>query len=770
MTTLLRFFAPILALLLFLCGKQPTFAQFDIEEGEIVRSIAVEFVGPATISRERVLANIRTSVGSPFSQPVVEQDIRNLYATGEVANVRIVGDMVENGVAVTVVIQSSTTVKDVKIEGATRISERRLRRDLTVEPNKTLREEALEVDRQKILELYSEKGFTDVEVTYRVDAGADANTSSVTYFISEGDKRTVRSVAFEGNTVLSDKDLRKVTKMRPRSIFSIFTKTGRIDDEKMDADMQAIREAYQAKGFVDAEVVDVRQDPAKGGDIALVYVIEEGSPYTIGTVSFQGFRLISTEQVATLFGSRTGDVFAPKTIDAGIKAIESHYGSLGYVDLSIGRRVTPGAAGALNILLEADEGGPSYVERVVVTGNTKTKDKVIRRELTVAPGDLYNTLLVENSRRRIQGLGLFEKVETYPTDTGVEGTKDVNVNVEEKRTGNLSFGAGFSSIDNLVGFAEVSQGNFDIGNWRTFSGAGQKLRLRGVLGVERQDGLISFVEPWFLDQQLSLGVDLFYREAQFVSDVYDQRTAGAAVSLRKPLGEFTSVKLEYRIEDITMQDLNSDASEAFVRSAAEDGLQTTVSLGLAFDKRDSATLTRRGFKIELNSYLMASALGGNQDIYGLSGEISKYFLLPGDTIFLINGEIATIDTWGDSSFIPVYNRLYLGGANTLRGFKFRDVGPKDAKGEPVGGNSLARLTLEYTFPIISRVRGALFYDMGMVSSDSFDLGSDFNSNVGFGARLDLPIGPIRIDLGFPLQTDDFNDDDVRFNFTVGWQF
>lgn len=758
-----------LALALALSHPQAFVRAQDETEGLSVSSVNVEFTGPATISRERVLSNIRTAPGRPFSQAVIEQDVRNLYATGEISNVQVFAEPVGNGVAVTMVITPRTVVGSVVINGASRISEKRLLKEIGIKPGDTLRQEQVEAGRQKIIELYTDKGYSDIEVQYSESRGADGRTT-VTYNVFEGSKTKIGKVDFEGNTVLSGKELRKVVKTKPANILSIFTKDGQMDETKLLSDRRAIIEAYQDKGYLDASVEDVRVEPLKGNSTRLVFVIKEGQQYLVGGVSASGFTKISAQKALSLFGVKPGDIYRPKQVEAGLKALRDFYGSQGHVDFDPGFQTIPAGPGAVGIRLEASEGGPSRVASVNITGNAKTRDKVIRREVPLAPGDLFNTALVENARRRIQNTALFEKVDAYPSDTGVPGEKDLNINVEEKRTGQLSFGAGFSSIDSLIGFAEISQGNFDITNWRNFTGAGQKMRLRGVFGLERQDAQVSFVEPWFLNRQLALGLDAYYREAQYLSDVYDLETLGGAVSLRTAIGEFSSLKFEYRAENIQMTGLDKDATAEFVRSAAEDGLQSQLKTTYSYDRRDSATLTRKGFRFDASAFVMGSFLGGEQDNYGLSAELWQYFNLPGDGIFLINAEAATIDTWGDSDFIPVYNRLYLGGANTLRGFKYRDVGPKDIKGEPVGGSSLYRFTFEYTFPIISRVRGAVFYDGGAVSSDSFDFGGDFNSDAGVGLRLDLPIGPIRVDVGFPLQTDDFNDGGARFNFNVGWQF
>ena len=273
-----------------------------------------------------------------------------------------------------------------------------------------------------------------------------------------------------------------------------------------------------------------------------------------------------------------------------------------------------------------------------------------------------------------------------------------------------------------------------------------------------------------MDQQLAVGGELFYREATYLSDVYDQRNYGGAFSVRKPLGLFTSAKLEYRLENIGIYDVDNDASDE-IKSEEGDRLQSMLGLEINHDTRDSVFLTRKGHRIIAGTYVAGGPLGGDTDIYGWSLEGSKYWGLPGDTIFMVNAEVAVVDGWNGAERVPIFNRLYLGGANNLRGFDFREVGPKDEDGEPIGGNSMARITVEYTFPIIDRVRGAVFYDAGFVNAGSYEFsGSNYNSDVGFGLRMDLPIGPVRVDFGIPLEADDYNDSSGKFNFNIGYQF
>ncbi|MDQ3626714.1 MAG: BamA/TamA family outer membrane protein, partial [Verrucomicrobiota bacterium] len=370
------------------------------------------------------------------------------------------------------------------------------------------------------------------------------------------------------------------------------------------------------------------------------------------------------------------------------------------------------------------------------------------------------------------------RVETYPEETGVPGRKDLTVQVEEKRTGSLNFGAGFSTIDSIIGFVEVTQGNFDLMNWPNFTGGGQKFRARIQYGSQRKDIVVSLTEPFFLDRRLSLGGDIFYREADFLSSVYAQRNYGFSVTARKPLGRFMSVALEYRLEEIDIYDVQQNVSELI---AFEKGARTKsqVATSFIFDTTDSRFLTRKGQRVVATPFLSGGFLGGDTQLYGFDLEVSQYFHLPYDLILLFNGRIAGVDSWGAGSNVmkiteqgdvPIFDRLFLGGGNDLRGFDYRDVGPKDKNGEPIGGKTLARATVELTFPIIEKVRAAVFYDTGFVESGAFDYSpTDVASDAGIGLRLDLPIGPIRLDYGIPIQAAG-NSKSGKFNFAVGYQF
>lgn len=734
----------------------------------IIKSIDVQYAGATTIAKEKILANMQTRVGRPYDERTVEDDIRNLYATGSITNVRIFGEPQRDGVKVIVVVQAKSQITEVRLTGVSQLKESRVRKEISAKPGDTLNEANLEADKQKVLEYYAGKGFTEVDVRYAVQSNDKLGTAVVTFEITEGAKVSIRSVNFEGNNALSAREIRKVLKTKPKTLLSFLTRSGRLSNEALDQDAAAIRDLYQSRGYVDVEVATPRVT-REDGKADVTFSIREGAQYHVGTVTYTGAQVFTEEEISRNAKIKPGNVYSPQGVRADVRAMQDLYGSRGYIDFQAGADTNPGKAGEVNVAYHIEEGVQSYLEHINISGNTRTKDKVIRREVAVAPGDVFNTVRVDASKQRLQNLNYFSKVEAYPGDTLVPGRKDLNIQVEEKRTGSLNFGAGFSSIDNLLGFAEVTQSNFDVTNWPHFTGGGQKFRMRAQYGTSRKDFILSLTEPYFMDRKISVGGELFYRDASFVSSVYDERRYGFDLSARKALNDFTFVRFGYRLENIGIHNLDNDVSEE-IRQEEGDRLKSQLSAGITYDTRDSVFLTRKGHKVDFQAYVAGGPLGGDTDIYGWDLEGSKYFLLPWDTILTINAEIANVSTWSGGDRVPIYDRLYLGGANNLRGFKFRDVGPKDENGEPIGGNSLIRATIEYTFPVVEKVRGAVFYDVGGVSSGSYSFGGDINSDVGIGVRLDLPIGPVRIDYGIPITSDKYNDSSGRFNFNIGYQF
>jgi outer membrane protein insertion porin family len=756
----------------------------------IVRQIEIQYAGPATLSRQRILSNLKTTVGQPYSERTIEDDVRALYATGLVTNVRIYGEPLPDGVKVIVVVQTRVTLTEIVIQGNQLISTKRIRRELNLKTGGPLDEQALEQARQKVVDLYQKRGYPDTDVQYKVNVNEDRGTASVTFAISEGQRAVIKSISFYGNYAISSKRLRKEMKTKKNNILGFLTGAGRLSNTQLDGDIQRIKELYQDDGYEDAQVTDVKINRLNKKYVDIAIYINEGQQYHVGTVTINGLHIVTEPNFRKVIKVTEGKIFSPQKLQKDIKAVEDAYGVAGYADAKVNVATTPAGPQTVNLTYNVEEGIQSFVERINISGNSRTKDKVIRREIILSPGDVFDTVRVDISKKRLEGLQYFERVDTYASDTNIPGRKDLNVVVQEKRTGNLNFGLGFSTTSGLLGFAELSQGNFDIMNWRTFTGAGQKFRARVQLGTETKNASIELSEPYFLDQRLAVGGRLFWDEYDYYSTVYNQRDYGFDIFARKPITNFLSMKLDYTIQEIQIYNIQTSTITPemleLIQLGGEKDLESRLTMGFTYDTRDSAFLTRKGTRVDFTTYTSGGFLGGDVQIYGVDLDVAQYFHLPYDTILLLNWEAAAVDDWNTNptSIVPIFDRLYLGGANNLRGFRFRDVGPKDSQGNPIGGNTLNRWTIEYTIPVIERVRFAVFYDGGYVNPGSWSFSpvkvpvpgvpgkfsGGLNQDIGVGVRLDLPIGPLRLDYGYPIQEDSFSSKSGQFQFSVGYQF
>ncbi|RYD37185.1 MAG: outer membrane protein assembly factor BamA [Verrucomicrobiaceae bacterium] len=673
------------------------------------------------------------------------------------------------------------------------------------------------------MDLYKSKGYPDVTVDYAVTRGSTPGFSRAVFTINEGGRGIIRDVIFEGGTSFSHGKLAGEIKSDNRNWLKFWDLKRRVDRTKIEADMKSIEQFYQNAGHLDARVLGVEPRRVDEDKVDLVFRIHEGPVYTVSGVGVVGNRLYQTEQLIPVFQLEAGQRFSLADMKTDLETIADYYGSRGYADANVVPRIDKLKDNQLNITYAIEEGRQFKVGKINISGNQKTKEEVIRRELLIAPTDEYNTIKIRKSQNRLGtgNLDYFESVDFTPvaSDLGPD-YKDINIDVKEKATGTVQFGAGFSSIDNLVGFAEVSQRNFDITNWPSFTGAGQRFRMRIQAGTKRKDFIMSFTEPYFMGQRLAVGTDLFYTEKTYLSDYYDERDIGANINLRKPISDNTYATLTYTAQNVEIFDVDQGGtvkveqgdfrssdkgSGAYVdpktrrrypadevykaengnyyrtsggaspEIAQEEGkyFQSKLAAAWVFDNRNDLQSPTKGHKITFEADLSGTFLGGDVDTYSLNLSGQKYWKMPWNTVFSVQGEINTVDTaGGGSDRVPIFEREFLGGANNLRGFDYRDVGPKDSNGEPIGGNSAAWLTLEYTFPIFAKIRGAVFADAGFVNRDSWEFStSDYNADVGFGIRVAIPhIGPIKLDYGIPVTTDEHNDGSGKFNFSMDYKF
>jgi outer membrane protein insertion porin family len=751
----------------FIC-VHPGFHVLADDGQKIVKKVDIK--GNRTVNEELIRSRIKTHEGSPFLQSDVDDDLKRLYAMGFFTDVLIDVREELGGVGITFILVEKAVIKEIIFDGNKKYKQKKLKKQMKANIGDRLNESQLKEDVQAIEDFYREKGFPRTKVDYSLSVDKEIGDAIVNIHVQEGPRIKIRLVDFEGNKVYKDKKLRKVIKTR-KPAFMLFG--GNFKEDVFEEDKDRLIDFYRSQGYIDAKINDVKisYDEKTGSKMTIVIFVTEGVQYYVGEVVLQGNATFPTPDIMKTFQMTTGSVFTPDKLRGDVNQVRDYYLARGYVDTVIRpETVYNEKTGKIDVLYTLEENDMSYLNEIKLQGNTKTKDIVIRRELAVKPGEVFNGVKVRRSQERLMNLGYFKTVLMDIESTPEPDKKNLIVNVEETKTGEIGFGAGFSSIDNLIGFVELTQKNFDWLNFPTFTGDGQKLRIRAQVGTKRQDYTLSWTEPWLFDRPISFGIDLYRSDSKFLSDVYDERRTGGDVRLGKKLAEFVRADLMYKLERDEIRNVEDTASELIKQEEGTFNV-SSVELSLTRDTRNSPIYASRGMRNQISAEAAGGPLGFDRDFTKFTTKHSLYISLPLDLVIRFSGQAGVVDEFGDSDRVSLFERFFLGGANTIRGFKFRDVGPKDEFGEPIGGKSMIMGSAELTFPIIEKLRGAIFYDTGNVYEDylDFELG-DLRTGVGFGIRLELPIGPIRLDYGFPIDRDEFQDSGGRFDFNIGYSF
>jgi len=775
------------------------------QEAALIKQIEIRHVGPPAVSDPLIRAHIRFKEGDVYKKGSAADDVNNLWKTGYFYNIRVVEEALEDGLKLIYMVQGNPTLTQVSFTGNRKFSDAKLAKKLTSKVGEPLNERKLFSDTQEILKRYQKAGLQKTQVKYVPVIDEKLGKGTVTFEITEAPKVKIDDVVFEGAEGFKQGKLRRVIKTRRHWMFSWLTGSGVFKDEQFEDDKARLAEFYRGEGYIDFQIRDVQFDQVKPQWMIIRILTDEGSRYHVGSLGFEGTQLFSETDIQTRAFTRDGnkvrrglsmgpgEVFTPKGLATDREAVQDFYGARGYIDAQVlPARIPNTEAGTIDLTYKIDEGKKSYIEKVEIKGNTTTKDKVIRRELAVSPGEVFDMVRVRLSTNRLYGLNYFAKVDAQPEPTDVPDRKNLVIGVEEKNTGDFRAGAGFSSVDELVGFVEVSQGNFDLFKWPYFlgTGAGQKLRARVQMGTQRKDFLLTFIEPWFLGRKLTLSTDFYHRELGYYSDLYDTMLSGVRLGLTRTLwNDFWIGGGGYEIQNVGIVDMPNEPAYGGYDPVpeeirAEEGytLVSKVFGSIAYDTRNSVLLPDRGQRTAFETEFAGGPLGGDTDFYKLQLRSARYIrgLAPGHVLEL-SGRVGVVDNYGSDDQVHLFDRFFLGGMYTLRGYRFREVGPYDSRGqEPIGGRTFWFAAAEYSVPIIERLRIAVFYDIGNVYpySYSFDTLPDnygpyryglYSDNVGVGIRFNIPmLGPLRLDYAWPLTHDDYTGDSGRFQFGVGF--
>jgi outer membrane protein insertion porin family len=757
-------------------------------DAPIVREIGVRNDGAGPVEESFVLSHVRTAVGDPLSGVVLASDVKALLATGRFSYVATEADSVEGGVHITYVVRNKLKLAEpVIVSGARHLRSDKVRDMLGLDPGDPIDEQTVSVRARKVVDEYHADLYFLAKVSVTVEeVDHEEGTGRVRVEILEGKRAGIKSFVFNGNSSISYDELWHAVETRGWWNPARWFDRRQHDPEKLDKARQAIEDLYKDRGFLDVvvEYPDVRLD-ARG--IEVIFTIREGVMYHLADVRIEGITSFPEAQVRTAMRTKKGDLASTSAVKADRQAIEDYYGSRGYIDARVRVSIDPTAGkGLITLTFVVSEGSLVNIRNIKIRGNSRTRDKVIRRELLVYPGEVFDRTRVRRSERRLQNLGYFSSVRSDTEQTAIPAQRDLVFDVDEKRTGQFMMGAGFSSVDQLMGFVELSQGNFDLFGWPYFTGAGQKLKLRAQIGQTRTSYELSFVEPWFMDEKLSLGLDLFRQEQNYTD--YDVARIGGAVSLSSPLPGPNRVQLRYELVSSEITDV-SDTNEyyyvdeptrnySFMNEA--NLTKSTIGITLRHDSRDNSFVATRGNRASIFCEVSGGVLGGDTDMVNVGFRTAHYLPVWFKHVLSLKTRYQVVEPYGDTEDVPIDDRLFLGGGQTLRGFEYRDVGPKvipaglteaDGKFRPVGGRSLAMASIEYTVPVVEGIRLAVFYDTGNVWSEAYEFHpDDLASSAGLGIRLDMPGFPIRIDRAWVVKPDDDLTGEDPWVIWIGYDF
>jgi len=786
----------------------------------LVRSIRIKTDGTA-VSEQFVLGFVALRQGQPFSKDAVASTVRSLYATGRFnqAMVEPVLDPKTGEVDIVVTVEPRPILKGIEYIGGDGIVGKAgwfggvEVEDLKVgEPLDMAQLRRSEVKLQN--ELRKKRPFARVTSQLRDTTGGKI----VAVIVDEGIELKVDNFRFEGATSFDRYDLWYAADLKTSEYrwykWSWLIGGGRLDPEQYRADCKKLREYYRSKGYLDVEVEDA--DPEKvcevkdvkgaSGWVDVVFKIKEGRKYTLGAIAFEGNRLgatdplYSTESLQKVVAEpslrrgahpaefdkiASGEAFAVPAIEAAADKLREYYGQMGYINSSVQVVRKPNlATGAIDVKFQIEEGQRHTVRAVEIQGNTKTRSTVIARELALGPGEVFDLARTRVSEARLRNTQFFEEVRVTPVPTPIPGQSDLRVTVKEGPTGQVSFGAGYSTVEGLVGFVEYAESNFDFANsegW--YRGDGQKFRVRISVGSLTNSFEHSFEEPALWERDLAVGYSIERRYAGYASANYSVLSEGVSLYARRRVFSNIEGRIGYNLRRMSVDNVTADApADVVTEGAAGARVISSVSASLTYDTRDEYNFPTKGSRISLTEELAGNGLGG--DVKYLKSELrtGRWFLVSPtaeQTVGVI-GRVGLLT--GSGGYLPFYERFYLGGAYDMRGFGYNDVGAYDTYdtthgNQPMGGMTYGFVSAEYTIKAADNLRFAAFYDYGIVNRSETDFSvAEANSDYGLGMRILLGGAVMRLDFGFPLQTTkapggaDINAGGMKFNFSFGTVF
>jgi outer membrane protein insertion porin family len=704
------------------------------QELPIVNSIEIK--GLKRIEESAVKSKITQKVGEPILMDKTSEDIKNIFKMGYFDDVRAEIEPLEGGIRLIYIVKEKPAIVKIEFQGNEEFDDSKLKEKITITIGSIADTVLIQDNANKLRAFYEEEGYwlsSIVPVIKKISA----DEVSLTYQIEEGSKVRIKRINAEGNKVISTRRIKKAMDTKEWWFFSFITSSGYYKKERMESDIEKIRDLYFNNGFIKVAVGEPKiqlTDDKKG--MIITIPVSEGDQFKISSIEFSGNKVFGDDEIKKRITMGPNNVFSKENLKKDILSISELYSENGYVLVSIAPDVIPDESKKLaKVTLKIDEGDRYKIGRIEISGNTKTRDKVIRREVRFDEGDIFNSAKIKRSYERINNLNFFETVEIIPKPQPEEKLVDMDIKVKERPTGFFSIGGGYSSEEGAIAMIDLTQGNL--------FGRGQTVKIRGELSGRTSYYDITFRDPWLMDKPILFSANIYKITREYID--YDKKATGFGISLGKILSEYWWGDIAYNFENAEIYNISDEAS-TIVKDQEGKRITSSITPSLVRDSRDNYLDPSKGSRKSI--YLTYAGIGG--DNYFVKSEIDSAWYFPiGKTTVMFRGRFGVATgVWGRK--LPLYERFYLGGIYTIRGLGYGEAGPRDKEtGEEIGGTEELIFNTEYIFPIVSdaKLKGVVFFDAGNAYESFNDFGT-LRYTTGVGVRWISPIGPIRIEWGY----------------------
>ena len=726
---------------------------------ESERVSKVEVTGNERVDTAVITNNIKTKEGDAYNLDKIREDMKNIYKTGFFSDVQIDIRDGDKGKNVTFVVIERPPVKSILVSGNKKIKTDDLIDKVKVKTGTVLNIEKVKESMDEIRKLYSSKGYYAARVTYEIDYG-EKYDATVTFVVDEPQQSYVKKIAFTGNTHFKESELRGYMQTKEKGMLSWFTGSGILDEDTLGQDRRNLEAFYHDNGYtkVQVGVPDIRISK-DGKSITITTAIEEGVIHTVGTIEFAGDIIVPREELLKRIKTKPGQLFRTTVFYEDVLTLTDIYQDMGYAFAEIAPTTSIDDNNHIvNATFNIAKNQEVYFNRVNIVGNTRTRDKVVRRELTFAEGDRFSITNIKDSKKKLKNTTYFKDTDFKILKTDDPKKVNVDLSIEEKPTGTFSVGAGYSTSEQVIVSGSVSEDNF--------FGTGRRVSLEAALSSYTNEFRFTYLEPYIFDKKLSLGTSIFNFKRYL--DTYDYERVGGNIALIRQLTDDVKGTVKYRLENVDVQNISSDAS-TYIKEQEGTSLTSSMIFSLTKNTIDDVMNPTKGINSGIILETAGGPFGGDNYFVSITGFYGKYIPIKFmESSFFVKGTMGTIGGYSGRE-VPITEKFYVGGLSSVRGFRYGEAGPMDENDEPIGAKNQMFFNFEWIFPIYkpAGVKGVLFFDTG-AGFDSWN-SLRMRTAAGAGIRWFSPLGPIRLEFGFNLNPKD-DERTSLFDFAIGTQY